>query len=270
LTPSIPAGDFPGAESQPLDYPGPRPARSYLYVRGRVQVFGPGAGGASEVEPALAGRNVPPLGARVAVLAVGSNACPGRLLEKFGEAAVIPVLAGSIAGTAAVYVPRLSSYAALPATAWAAPGFESRLWVTLLDREQLAVMDATEAVGEMYKLVALPEPFRPEGGGELGPVYAYASGHALALDGGPVRLSAFASTAPFPALDERAVLARALDLAGVFPGRPLEDRHRALRDDPALRYETSGRLTGDYALAAPGFDRLPDRPPEVERAVREG
>lgn len=266
MTRTIPARDFPGAESRPLEYPGARPAGSYLYAAGQVRAFGPGAGNSPAVHARLAERGAAPVGERFAVLAVGSNACPGRLLEKYGEDAAIPVLAGTLAGTAAVYMPRLSGYAALPATAWEAPGSESRLWVTLLDPAQLAVMDASESVGEAYKLVGLAERFRPEGGGVLGPVYAYASGHALELNGGPVRLSAFESTAPYPAMDEPTALARVLDLLGVLPGRPLEDRHRTLRGDAALRARVSEGLTGGHAVAAPGFDRLPDRPAEVRPA----
>ncbi len=265
---SRPAGDFPGAESHPLDYPGARPAGSYLYAAGRVHPFRPGEGGASEVEHALADRGAAPGAGRIAVLAVGSNACPGRLLEKFGigPRAAVPVVAGRIPGVASVYMPRLSAYAALPATAWPVPGGESRLWVTLLDPDQLSVMDASEGVGESYKLTALPGSFRPEGGGRIGPVYAYASGSALAIDGGPVRLSAFESTAPFPAMDQRQALGRALDLLGVLAGRSIEDRHRALRRDPGLRSAVSERLAADHAAPSSGFERAPNRPPAVEPA----
>ena len=267
----MPAGDFPGAESHPLDYPGSRPPGSYLYAAGRVHPFRPGAGGAAGIDRAVAVRGSAPVAGRVAVLAVGSNACPGRLLEKFTAAPgmVIPVLAGRIPEVASVHMPRLSGYAALPATAWPVPGGESRLWVTLLDPDQLSVMDASEGVGETYKLIALPGAFRPEGGGRVGPVYAYASGSALAIGGGPVRLSAFESTAPFPAMDQREALGRALDLVGVLPGRPIEERHRMLRLDPGLRSEVTEGLAAEHAAPAPGFESVPIRPSAVEPAAWE-
>ncbi|MFC1585210.1 hypothetical protein ACFL5V_06670 [Fibrobacterota bacterium] len=86
---------FPGAQQQPLDYPGRRPDYSYLYYREKVyeiwaegksytEVRIKGPEGEIPLDDFLVMQGSSPLEKRNAVLSVGSNGCPGRLVEKFG------------------------------------------------------------------------------------------------------------------------------------------------------------------------------------------
>jgi hypothetical protein len=249
-----PASDFPGAWSRPLEYPGSRPADSYLFaggslvpivaVDGRPSVRGPG--GLAGVDDLLRELRAAPISRRHAVLAVGSNACPGRLLEKFpegGAESVIPVLRGAIAGVDAVYLAWLTAYAALPATCLPVDDADVELWLTLLSPRQFEVMNASESLGESYGLIELPHPFR-FADRRIGPVYAYSDDRILALDGEPVRLSAFpARRSPFRAMDEPGVLGATLDRLGFREGEPLEERHRALVTDERSRTLLSAAVT---------------------------
>ncbi len=269
------AAEWPGAEAEPLAYPGARPEGSFLVHGGRVLLPAPGeeagfltVGG--PVDRRLAAAGAAPLAGRIAVLAVGSNACPGRLVEKFGDGgeAAIPVAAGLMPGVAAVYMAALASYGAVPATAWPAPGGATRLWITLLDREQLEHMNATESVGTSYRLIALEGVFETAGGAHLAPVYAYRAPAALELDGGPVRLAAFAAEGNVPAiaLDQPAVLARVLDRLGILPGLEIGERHRRLAADPDLRRETAERMARELGRAANDEREGPAVPSAIQPA----
>ncbi len=271
--PSEDARRWPGAEHHPTAYPGARPPGSFLYHRGRVYRPGPASGGLDGMAALLARFQGAPLAERHAVLAVGSNACPGRLLEKFGAGAraAIPVAAGTVDGTAAVHLAGVAAYGAIPATAWAAPGCRTRLWATLLDPAALAVLNASESVGRTYKLVALEAPLLLADGTRIGPLYAYASGWALGLDGTAARLAVFDCDPDggLPALSQEEVLVRALDALGEMTGAPAGERVRALGSDPGFRRAVARGLRERLSIAAPGFDALPPEPPALRTLVVE-
>jgi hypothetical protein len=220
------AAAYPGAEADPLAYPGSRPERSFLFERGRVCDLGP-----------------VPAGERHAVLAVGSNGCPGRLLEKFGPDATIPVLRGTVADSAVVYAARLAGYGAIPATYLPVDGAVSQVWLTLLDGGQLEVMDESEAG---YDRAPVPAPFQIEGGGEVTGVTAYLDPAILAPGGEVIRLADFATKrGPGRALDQPEVLALMCDRAGLLPGLPIRERHRRFQADPELRARLVAQLRRD-------------------------
>jgi hypothetical protein len=95
---------------------------------------------------------------RVAVIACGSNASPARLAEKFIaprllRAPLVPTLSVTLRGHVVTHSAKFCSYAAMPATLYPWPGAAARLYVSLLDAEELAAMDATEALGDEYDRV---------------------------------------------------------------------------------------------------------------------
>ena len=80
------ASEYPGAQRVPLDYPGRRPEISFLYLGGLVApvresrsglLINAGSG-EQPIDEFLVAHELVPLNQRYAVLAVGSNACPGR------------------------------------------------------------------------------------------------------------------------------------------------------------------------------------------------
>lgn len=245
----IPADQFPGAEHQPLAYPGLRPDFSYVYYQGKVReirtrgethghLWVEDTTGLVTLDTFLTARGNAPMGERHAVLAVGSNGCPGRLAEKYRDRpeVALPVLVGTIPYTAVVYSRRLVSYGALPATYIHQPGAVSWLSVTMLTEEQLVHMDETEQVGEIYQRIAVPGHFSVDGGPLIGDLTAYLDRDILSHQGKPVRLKMFARKGPdWPLMDEPEVLTLVLDQAGLLLGETIEARHRQLLIDQMLR-----------------------------------
>jgi hypothetical protein len=92
---------------------------------------------------------------RVPVLAIGSNACPGQLRHKMagsGIAAPIPIVKARVTGLDIGVSAHISLLGYVSASPFHSPGTVRELFVTWLDEEQLAVIDASEGV------------FRPTGG----------------------------------------------------------------------------------------------------------
>jgi hypothetical protein len=240
-----PASLYPGAAHAPLDYPGRRPAGSYLYFKGHIfPLDNPAAGVLTistvnlEVDQLLSLIGGAPLRERYLVLAVGSNACPGRLQEKFGARfpeAALPVLAGAILDVDTVYCADLASYAAIPASCIAAPGTQLEGWALLVSAEELAWLNETEGIGVDYELVQLATAFQLASGA-VQPVYAYAHHRLLILADTPVRLEEFQAAAPrFPARSQREILTQVLDDLQFLPEQALVERHRRLWQDSAQR-----------------------------------
>lgn len=92
---------------------------------------------------------------RVPVLAIGSNACPGQLRHKMagsGITAPIPMVKARVTGIDIGVSAHISLLGYVSASPFHSPGTVRELFVTWLDEEQLAVIDASEGV------------FRPTGG----------------------------------------------------------------------------------------------------------
>jgi hypothetical protein len=100
----------------------------------------------------LESRSLPPLDARFAILAYGSNACPDQLLNK--NLTDVPVLYGRLTGAEAVYAGRKTEKGYVPATLARKNGSRSS-WVTLLTRDQLQAMNTSE--GRHHNTYALAE-----------------------------------------------------------------------------------------------------------------
>lgn len=245
------ADQFPGAERQPLAYPGLRPDFSHVYYQGKVYEITPRGDTYADLwvddstsqvtlDAFLTARGNATMGQRHAVLALGSNGCPGRLAEKYRHQpeVALPVLVGTLADTAVVYSCQLARYGALPATYLYQPGAVSWLSVTMLTDEQLARMDQTESDGQFYRRIEVPGHLHVDDGPKIGDLTAYFNPKILTCQGKPVSLKMFVREGPnWPSMDEREVLSLVFDQAGLLPGQPIETRHRQLLTDEALRLQ---------------------------------
>jgi hypothetical protein len=137
----------------------------------------------------LLGRHgLAPTGNRYAVLAYGSNACPGQLLEK--DLDNVPVLFGRLHGAEAVYARRTTQRGYVPATLACKAG-ERSSWITLLTRERLAIMGRTEGRrSNTYALAELSSVRFTAGRRQFAPLYAYVNitGGVMMINGRPVGL----------------------------------------------------------------------------------
>lgn len=199
-----------------MGYPFGAPSRSYLFKDGdSLPLSGPRAADGTTVS----------LHGRIAVLALGSNASPERLGEKFegtGGQVAIPVLMAELRDFDVVHSAHFASYGSIPATIQHSPGTVSRVFVNFLTEAQLATMDASEALGRNYAHILLSGvEVGLEGGQVLREVRSYLSlGGCLALDGTAVSLAAVeASGRVFPEMEQRALLAAVRDL--LEPAMPL-------------------------------------------------
>ncbi len=174
-------------------YPFARPDGSFLFhngsaeLRGRMDVQG-----------------------RRAVLAIGANAAPERLLEKFGRGAVIPVEKVLLLGYVVVYSAHITSYGSIPLTLRAKAGAVSGAFITHLDEAQIARMDETEPNYERVCLGVcgdIARPFEEEGGAlhaSKAPIHAYVGRWGCLLKNG--------SEMVFPDVGQDQALARVRDL----------------------------------------------------------
>ncbi|NQU37462.1 MAG: hypothetical protein HQ526_07710 [Actinobacteria bacterium] len=97
-------------------------------------------------------------GSYVPMLAYGSNACPGRLVEKFGaqfhveesELDRIVALAVTVAAVARAWTCRLTQHGILPVTLAPSVGRELDCHVLLLPRRLVPLMDASEGRGGRF------------------------------------------------------------------------------------------------------------------------
>ena len=247
---ALSADRFPGAEHEPLAYPGVRPDFSYVYYQGKIFEITPrgdtyadlwvdeNSAGKLKLDAFLAARGNATMEHRHAVLAVGSNGCPGRLAEKYANQpdVAVPVFVGTLADTAVVYTARLVHYGALPATYLHQPGAVSWLSVTMLTVEQLERMDKTEGIGQIYSRISVPEDFCIDDGPVVKGLTAYVDRKILTYLGRPVRLKMFAREgSDWPIMDEREILSVILDHAGLLPGESIRARHHKLLNDKTLR-----------------------------------
>ncbi len=245
------ADQFPGAEHQPLTYPGLRPDFSYVYYQGKAYEIIPRGDTYTDLwlddspspvtlDAFLAGRGNATMSHRHAVLAVGSNGCPGRLAEKYGHQpeVALPVFVGTLADTAVVYSCQLAPYVVLPATYLYQPGAVSWLSVTMLTDEQLTRMDETERVREFYLRIPVPGSFHVDDGPKISKLTAYLDRKILTYQGKPVRLKMFARKGPdWPVMDEPEVLSLVFDQAGLLLAESIETRHHQLLTDESLRLQ---------------------------------
>jgi hypothetical protein len=172
---------------RPTGYPGHRPRYSFLFTsRGLLRLK------LGSLDYFLKSNNLSPLKDRIAVLAYGSNACPGQLLNKCIEQPRLdnlPVLYGKLHGAAAVYCHRLSGNGYVPATL-ASSKTEQSTWITLLTSEQLHAMDISEGRPTYYQFARILDVDFTIGSREISPIYSYVNirGGVMLLNGKPVKI----------------------------------------------------------------------------------
>ncbi|MFF3372448.1 hypothetical protein ACFYXF_05750 [Streptomyces sp. NPDC002680] len=174
-----------------------------------------------------------PFPGRVPVLAVGSNASPGQLRHKMAEfdlRAPLPMTRVEVTGVEVGVSAHVSLLGYVSASPFNAPGNVRELFVTWLDPDQLAVIDASEGVPVPtgpYDRVWLPSPdVTVELSGERLPgVYAYVNRRGVLHDG---------SGSPRRHPGERRLLTELLDgsagLRDLFGSTPEEFCDRARFD----------------------------------------
>jgi hypothetical protein len=89
------------------------------------------------------------------VIAYGANANADALTRKFVTSdfsgpVVVPVIKGTLQNFDVTWSPELVFNGAMPATIVSSPGTTVSVWITWLDRAELAAMNATEGVGTLY------------------------------------------------------------------------------------------------------------------------
>jgi hypothetical protein len=160
----------PAPLEEPLSYPGERPRAPFLLQGDVVSALPP--------EFDLAGRR--------AVLAIGSNACPAQLAEKFRERDCSDVVPGLIVDVDALVVrpsAHFSRSGYWPFAPARLDGATGEFVLTPLDDDQVAVLDRTEP---NYERVALDPTVHRVGLGRApydGNVEVYVSHHGVVDDG---------------------------------------------------------------------------------------
>lgn len=163
----IAAGDLPSLRDWPCAYPDARPPADrlpYGFSQGRVLPLVRSGeatpavldgGGGLPLDDWLFAIGEPPMRERVALLAVGSNAYPRQLFDKFRGAALrddsVVTLPCLLKGAAVAFAAQLSAPGYIPVSLRAAPGGITRTWIQYVTPEQLECIAASE--GENYRLV---------------------------------------------------------------------------------------------------------------------
>ena len=244
------AAEMPSLEDAPWAYPDGRLARDRgpsVYGGGQVYPLGEDEDPASLLR-SLGGAG---LAERVPVVALGSNAYPRQLLDKFEADPVaddrVPTLRAVVPDLAISYAAMLSRKGYVPVSARWALGRRCETWLQWLTVEQLTVIAATEGRG--YRLVRVPGVVAGvlEGGWGAGRLPAYAWAHTTLLDlgSGPIDLEA---------VDQPELLR--MVLAGADGGVLREGRRLPEGSIGAVRSWLRGRAIGN---------RLPDGWREIDR-----
>ncbi|HET7207164.1 MAG TPA: hypothetical protein VFI95_11370 [Terriglobales bacterium] len=167
----------------PSNYPGRRPRFSFFFTAKGIYRLK-----SRSLDVVLKQRGLPLSGERYAILAYGSNACPGQLLDKHLDD--IPVLFGRLVGAEAVYANRQTQKGYVPATLARKRGSRSS-WVTLLTADQLEIMDGSEGRHyHTYVLAELPNVQFFIGQRQITPLYSYVDmrGGVMTRNGKPAGL----------------------------------------------------------------------------------
>jgi gamma-glutamylcyclotransferase (GGCT)/AIG2-like uncharacterized protein YtfP len=192
---------FPDADYPADPYPGTRPVVSFVHDGGSAWPLAATTPwhwhvDGVDLDDWLWERDAEPLGARVPVLAYGSNANPAKiswLRAHLGLTGPVVVLRVRCTGLAAVWASHLRVRdGQRPATLVAEPGRMEWHAVWLATPAQVRVLDVCEGRGERYRLVRLASgTVTAEDGTDLDGVLAYtAAGELrapLLVDGKPVR-----------------------------------------------------------------------------------
>jgi hypothetical protein len=160
--PVLPITNFPFS---PQAYPGRRPRFSFLFTSHGIYRCP-----LRSLSQLLADRHLSPIGDRYAILAYGSNSCPGQLSRK--NLTDVPVLFGHLEGAEAVYARRMTKSGYVPATLARKRGRRPS-WLTLLTGEQVQLMDHSEGRPGSYVLASVPDLQFRIGQTQILPLYSY-------------------------------------------------------------------------------------------------
>lgn len=157
----------------PAIYPGRRPRFSFFFTPKGIHRFT-----LRTLGHLLESRGLPPVSERYAVLAYGSNACPGQLHLKYKSYGLtnVPVLYGRLSGAEAVYARRKTNGGYIPATL-ARTDDDGPSWITLLAADQFEAMDTSEGRPDYYVLAEVPDVQFSIGRSrfQTTPLYSYAN-----------------------------------------------------------------------------------------------
>ncbi len=182
---------------------------------------------------------------RVAVIATGSNASPEQLARKWtGLLDDRPVIVApvDVAGATSVYSAHVARYGAIPATLHPTQGVTSRLHLLFVPASEMALLDASESLGQNYVLAALDDLVAVTQAGPVAAPLGYVSLRGAVLDEGrPVALAAGRPEGhDGPVRDEREMLDWVRRLVG--DRRDLDAFVLALGRDETFRRQVVARL----------------------------
>ncbi|MHC0434262.1 hypothetical protein ACX6XY_29445 [Streptomyces sp. O3] len=253
----------------PLTYPGVVPDTSGLLVQGYFLRLVPVRGrqlGQWWVESAADGGRVPlddvlsryggvGAGARVPVLAVGSNAAPAQLHQKFtrrGVPGAVPMVRAAVGGLRSGVSAHIGRAGYVPAASVLAAGAPAALTVSWLTAAQLAALDDTERHYDRVLLPGARFPVELPSGERLAACQAYAGKHGCLLAGDGTPLGLLPQRALLTALLERSAALR--ELLGTTPESAvaLAAADEAVREAARRIFAAEGWVGGQPALTALG------------------
>ena len=194
---------YPSLRAHPCRYPDardPHDRRPFLFHHGHLfpltpaDAPEPGAvlveadGDRLSLDRWLQQAGSPPIAARIPVLAVGSNAYPRQLADKFHDHPLpddaVPVLACTLTDLRLVFCAHLAQHGYIPVTLRQAPGHTTHTWLQWLTAEQLETMAKTEGPYALLAAVGAERWLRLDGIGQI-PPRVLTWWHHAALDLGP-------------------------------------------------------------------------------------
>ena len=231
---SRPANSF---RSRP--YPGQTPNYPYVIDAGMVRPLPQSVGSAVPSPAGLRGWLPEHTAQHIPLLTYGSNACPGRLAQKFADPSGIAVFPANVSDVVRVWSCRVNYMDAVPATLAAAPGASTTAHVLLLPAQLAHEMDVSEErFGPCYRLVRLLHASVQLPGGPVWQSPLTYLGHAergpLIISGRVLPLSEFTEAAARSAIEKR---------HGVGDDSFLPEHHAYSSDTPLTAALRSGEVT---------------------------
>lgn len=263
---SIKVRDFVAPREDPITYPGKRLPYSYLTdgidvyrvkfedqdIKKGIVYFKNKWCNISDVLKKVGSGN---LSKKYPVLAYGSNASPGQLSYKFKDATskVVLVLKGTLTDFDIIYGTSFM-FRSVPAILVESLGTEVECWVTLLDKEQLYIMNESEQLGKDYSL-GIFDSFSTVSGmtlksyGYVGlmNVYKNKKGEYVALS------EIKAKNRKFPERSQKEILKDIMELENIKPLvskysiKDVEGFLQKLKDDIEYKKEINRILNEEYS-----------------------
>lgn len=205
-------------------YPGPRPATSFLYWKGKAHrleaelglpveqhsihfpnmdhVLGSLAFQSANVKKVEEVLLEDGLSSKVPVVAYGSNVCLAQLQYKFGlrpeEDDFMLCLKGKVLDSDIVYAPFLAPYGSLPAVIAPVKSAVAEVWLTFIDKKQLELINSTEIDYELREHSG--QKVHLDTGEVFERVYAYYKPQALLWEGKMRRFADIPGNSPLPSV----------------------------------------------------------------------